>query len=54
MNKENVRPRLTKKYHVKMDGKMLLLKWFVSCDLTNKSNEKMVATELLFEKKLNL
>ena len=34
-----------------MDGKMLLLKWFVSCDLTNKSNEKMAATELSFEKK---
>ena len=34
-----------------MDGKMLHLKWFVSCDLTNKSNEKMAATELLFEKK---
>ena len=32
-----------------MDGKMLHLKWFVSCDLTNKSNEKMAATELLFE-----
>ena len=31
---------------------MLHLKWFVSCDLTNKSNEKMVATELLFEKKI--
>ena len=51
MNKENVRPRLTKKYHVKMDGKMLLLKWFVSCGLTNKSNEKMAATEISFEKK---
>ena len=34
-----------------MDGKMLLLKWFVSCGLTNKSNEKMAATELSFEKK---
>ena len=32
-----------------MDGKMLHLKWFVSSDLTNKSNEKMAATELLFE-----
>ena len=37
-----------------MDGKMLLLKWFVSCDLTNKSNEKMAATELSFEKRVNL
>ena len=33
-----------------MDGKMLLLKWFVSCDLTNKSNEKMAATELYLKK----
>ena len=24
---------------------MLHLKWFVNCDLTNKSNEKMAATE---------
>ena len=34
-----------------MDGKMLHLKWFVNYDITNKSNEEMAPTELLFEEK---
>jgi len=37
-----------------MDGKMLHLKWFVRCDLTNKSNDRKWLQQNFYLKKVNL